>query len=179
MNAKLINEGLKYGLIGGLLFLLINFGAWGMGNTANFVTAISISSFIPYMIVMLIIVGLRLRKANNNVLTFQEALKFAFVAYIVVALTEAIGNYILYNFLDHELTAKVFEIGREKALKMMQKFGASDQQVEDAMKKMDADTKETTLKNVFLGLGGALIWNFCKSLLIALIIRKEEKFGEA
>jgi hypothetical protein len=47
MNAKLINEGLKYGLIGGLLFLLINYGAWGFGSTATFVSTIRISSCRP------------------------------------------------------------------------------------------------------------------------------------
>lgn len=178
MKVNVINEGIKYGIIGGLIFLLINFGAWGLGNTATFVSAISISSFVPYMIVILIIVGLSLRKQNDNLLTFQNALKFAFVAYIVVAVTEAIGNYVLFNFVDHDLTAKVFEISKDKALKMMQKFGASDQQIDEAMKKMDADSKQTTFKTVFLGLGLALVRNFCKALLIALVIRKEEKFAD-
>jgi hypothetical protein len=178
MKVNVVKEGSKYGLIGGLLFLLINYGTWGLGSTATFVSVIGISSFIPYMIAILIITGFSLRKANNNVLTFQDALKFAFVAYIIISLTEAVGNYVLYNFLDHNLTAKVFEISKEKALKLMQKFGASDQQVDDAMKKMDADTKETTFKNVILGLGLALVWGFCKSMLVALIIRKEEKFAE-
>jgi len=178
MKVNVINEGIKYGIIGGLIFLLINFGAWGLGSTATIVSAISISSFVPYMIVILIIVGLSLRKQNDNLLTFQNALKFAFVAYIVVALTEAIGNYVLFNFVDHDLTAKVFEISKDKALKMMQKFGASDQQIDEAMKKMDADSKQTTFKTVFLGLGLALVWNFCKALLIALVIRKEEKFAD-
>lgn len=178
MNAKVINEGLKYGAIGGLLFLLINYGAWGMGSTNTFVSVISISSFIPYMIAILIIIGFGLRKANNGVLTFQQALKFAFVAYIIAALIEAVGNYVLYNFLDHDLTAKVFEISRNKALKILQQVGATDQQIDETMKKMDADTKQTTLKNVILGLGLALVWGFCKALLIALVIRKEEKFGD-
>ena len=178
MKVNVVNEGVKYGIIGGLLFLLINFGAWGIGSTATFVSVIGISSFIPYVIIILIVMGLKLRKANDNLLPFKDALKFAFVAYLIIALTEAVGNYVLYNFLDHDLTAKVFEISREKALKMMQKFGASDQQVEDAMKKMDSESKQTTFKTVFLGLGLAIVWNFVKSLLIALVIRKEEKFAE-
>ena len=61
---------------------------------------------------------------------------------------------------------------------MMQKFGASEEQIDDAMKKMDAEAKQTTFKTVFLGLGTSIVWNFVKSLLIALVIRKEEKFAE-
>ena len=119
-----------------------------------------------------------MRKANGDILTFQDALKFAFVAYIIIALIEAFGNYVLFNFLDHDLTAKVFEISREKAIKMMDKFGTSDAQKEEALKKMDSESKQTTIKTVVLGLGLALVWNFCKSLLIALVIRKEEKFAD-
>ena len=178
MKVNVINEGLKYGLIGGLLFLLINYGAWGLSSTSSFVTTISISSFVPYVIIILIIAGLSLRKANGDILTFQDALKFAFVAYIIIALIEAFGNYVLFNFLDHDLTAKVFEISREKAIKMMDKFGTSDAQKEEALKKMDSESKQTTIKTVVLGLGLALVWNFCKSLLIALVIRKEEKFAD-
>lgn len=178
MKQNVFNEGIKYGVIGGLIFLLINFGAWGIGSTAIFVSVIGISSFVPYVIVMLIIAGLSLRKRNNNVLTFKDALKFVFVAYIVIAITEAIGNYVLFNLLDSELTAKVFEISKEKALKMMEKFGATEEQIDDAMKKMDAEAKQTTFKTIFLGLGTSIVWNFVKSLLIALAIRKEEKFAE-
>jgi hypothetical protein len=130
------------------------------------------------MMILLIIIGFSLRKANNNVLSFQQALKFAFVAYITMSFMEAVGNYVLYNFIDHDLTAKVFEISKTKALKLLQQFGASDQQIEETMKKMDADTKQTTIKNVILGFGLALIWGFCKSLLISLVVRKEEKFAE-
>ena len=178
MKPNVINEGVKYGIIGGLIFLLINFGTWGLFSTSTYVTALSISSFVPYVIIILIIVGLKLRKNNGDVLSYQEALKFAFVAYIVVALIEAICNYTLYNLVDHDLTAKVLEITKEKTLKMMEKFGATDSQREDAIKKMDSESKQTNFKTVFLGFGLALIWNFVKSLLIALVIRKEEKFAD-
>jgi len=178
MNDKVLKQGIRYGLIGGILFLVINYGAWASGNTNTFVTARTLNGFIPYIIVMLIIAGLALRKSNGNVLSFQQALKFAFLAYIIVALTEAIGNYILFNWIDHNLTAKVFEITKAKALKMMQALGSSDSNIEDRLNQKSADTNQTTLKNVVLGLGLDLVWYFCKALLIALVIRKEEKFTD-
>lgn len=178
MKINASKEGVKYGLIGGLIYLVITYGAWVLTDTRGFVNITSIAGFIPYMIVILIVAGISLRKKNNNILTFKDALKFVFTAYVIIALIEALGNYILYNVLDHDLTARVFEIGKEKARKMMEMFGQSDEKTEEAMRKMDKDAKETSFKMVFLGLGYNLIWSFVKSLLISLIIRREEKFTD-
>ena len=46
------------------------------------------------------------------------------------------------------------------------------------MGKVEAEPKHTSFKQIFLGLGITLIWNFCKSLLISLVIRKEAKFED-
>ncbi len=178
MKVNVAKEGVKYGFIGGLITLLVTYAAWGLTDTNGFINITGILTFIPFVIIILIIAGLNLRKANGNTLSFKDALKFAFAAYVIVALMEAIGTYVLYNWVDHDLTARSFEIGKEKALKMMQKFGMSDQQVDEAMKKMDKEGPETGFKKIFLGTGIALIWDFCKSLLIALVIRREEKFED-
>ncbi len=178
MKVNVLNEAVKYGVIAGLITLLTTFGAWGLADTGGFVSITGIVNFIPYVIIILIITGLNLRKANDNVLTFKDALKFAFAAYVIVAVIEAIGTYALYNWIDHDLTAKAFEIGKEKTLKLMQKLGASDQSIEETVKKMDKEGMDTGFKKIFLGLGYTLIWYFCKSLLLALVIRKEQKFED-
>ncbi len=178
MKVNVVKEGAKYGLIAGLITLLVTYGAWGLTDTAGFVSITGILNFIPFVIIILIITGINLRKANGNVLTFKEALKFAFVAYVIVAVMEAVGTYVLYNWVDHELTAKSFEIGKEKAIKMMEKFGASEQQIEATKVKMDKEAMDTGFKKVFLGLGITIVWGFCKALLISLVIRREEKFED-
>jgi hypothetical protein len=126
----------------------------------------------------LIIVGIKLRKQNDNLLTFAEALKFTFLAYVIYALMEAVGNYVLYAIVDKDLTAKVLEISIQKTQKLMESFGASEQQIEDALAKAQKEPQFTSFKQVFLGLGIGLIWNFVKSLLISLVIRREPKFED-
>jgi len=174
MKANPVSDGLKYGIIGGLIFLLLHIGSWTMG-VDTYVTVASIETFTPYLIALLIVGGLQLRKRNGNQLSFQEALKFAFLAYVIMALIEAIGNYVLFNILDHDLTAKVLEITREKTSKMMEKFGATKEDIAKAMEKVDKDKKETSIKNVVLGLGLSLIWYFIKALGISLIIKRDPK----
>lgn len=178
MKPNFNQSAIMYGVITGLIFLAITFGTWAMGSTESFVSITGITIFIPFVIVTLIIGGIKLRKSNGNVMTFQEALKFTFLAYVIYAVIEAVGNYVLYAIVDPDLTAKVMEITIQKTMKMMEAFGGSEQQIEEAMDKVKEEPKHTSFKQVFLGLGISLIFNFCKSLLISLIIRREEKFGD-
>ena len=178
MKPNINQTAITYGVITGLIFLALTFGAWAMGSADTFVSVSGITTFIPYVILTLIFAGIKLRKQNNNLLTFAEALKFTFLAYVIYALIEAIGNYVLYAVVDPDLTAKVMEISISKTQKMMEAFGASEQQIEDAMSKAQEEPKFTSFKQVFLGLGIALIWNFVKSLLISLIIRREPKLED-
>lgn len=178
MKPNFNQAAITYGVITGLIFLALNFGGWAMASTDTYVSLIGICTFVPYVIVTLIVAGIKLRKQNGNLMTFAEALKFTFLAYVVYALIEAIGNYVLYALVDPDLTAKVLEISLQKTQKLMESFGASQQQIDDAMTKAQNEPPNTSFKQVFLGLGIALIWNFVKSLLISLIIRREPKFED-
>lgn len=178
MKPNINQTAITYGVITGLIFLALNFGAWAMGSVDNYVTVIGIATFVPYVIIALIIGGIKLRKQNDNLMTFAEALKFTFLAFVIYALIEAIGNYVLYAVVDKDLTAKVMEISLQKTQKLMESFGASEQQIEDAMTKAQNEPPHTSFKQVFLGLGIGLIWNFVKSLLISLVIRREPKFED-
>jgi uncharacterized membrane protein len=117
MKPNLNQTAITYGIITGLIYLALTFGAWSIGSTDTFVSITGITTFIPYVIVTLIIVGIKLRKSNDNLLSFQEALKFSFLAYVIYALIEAIGNYVLYALVDPDLTAKVMEITMQKTMK--------------------------------------------------------------
>ena len=56
MKVNVVKEGIKYGIICGLLSLLIMYGSWAMG-LETFVSVQIFSKFIPYIIVILLIAG--------------------------------------------------------------------------------------------------------------------------
>jgi len=61
---------------------------------------------------------------------------------------------------------------------MMEKFGASEEDIEKTMASSAESMKKTGLKEILMGTGLGLIWDFVKSLLLTLVIRKEEKFED-
>ncbi|MBV9988606.1 MAG: DUF4199 domain-containing protein [Chitinophagaceae bacterium] len=174
MKPNIVNQGIQYGVICGLISIAIMYGSWAAGlNT--FVTCQFYSNFIPYMILIFIFAGLQLRKQNDGVLSYADALKFTFLGYVVVAVMTAVSTYVLYNLIDKQLGEKSMQVALEKIRVTMEKFGASEEDIAKQMKKAE-ENPSTTPGKIFLGTGLFLIWDFIKSLLIALIIRKEKQF---
>jgi membrane-bound ClpP family serine protease len=173
-SINFIQEGVKIGLINGVFALLLLYGSYFMGLD-TFVSVQFFANFIPYMIIILVIYGIQLRKRNGNYLAYKDALQFTFLSYVVAAILLAIGTYILYNVVDKDLTRKSFDLTIEKTRRLMENMTADQDKVDQQIDKLRESAKETNLKNIFLGVGLGLIWDFIKSVLISLIIRKEKR----
>ncbi|RXK86226.1 DUF4199 domain-containing protein [Filimonas effusa] len=174
MNTALINkEAYKYGIINGLIGILVLYGTWAAGMKPFFWAQLY-GTVIPYMIILLIIGGFQLRKANGGYLSFKEGLRFSFLSYVISAVMIAIATYILYNLIDPALTQKSFEIGLEQSQKMLEKMHASEEVIEKTLADAQKKQSETSVKTIFLGLGLELIVCFVKSLIVTLFIRKEK-----
>ncbi|TAE11725.1 MAG: DUF4199 domain-containing protein [Bacteroidetes bacterium] len=181
-SVNLINEGVKYGVILGALSTLILYAVYFADSTSLklFTNLQLVITFVPFMFAILLAVGFQIRKQNGGILTFQEGLKFSFLSYAVAALIVAVSTYILYNLIDKDLTEKTFAIGMEKTQSFMEKMGAKEEDIEKALS--DARNKKPTsgIKDIAIGTGTGLIWDFIKACIIALIIKKEKPaFGGA
>lgn len=177
MKPNLLKEAFKYGAICALILILLNYISWAMGME-TFVKVSFWSKFVPYMIIIIILGGLQLRKKNNGFLSFNEALKFCFLCYVVVEVMFGISNYILYNLVDTQLAKKSFDIAMQQTRAMLEKMGQSSEKIDEAMKRDNSSSIDMGIGKIFLGTGLALIWDFVLALLISLIIRKEEKFSD-
>ena len=166
-----VREGIKIGFINAAIALLLMFGSYFAGLDA-FVTTQFISRFIPYMMIILIVYGLQLRKRNGGYLAFKDALRYSFMSYVIVAILVAIGTYILFNTIDKDLTLKTFDLSLEKMRNTFTSMGMSEEEVEKAMGGREA--QRTDLKTIFLGTGMGLIWDFVLSLIVSIIIRREK-----
>ena len=166
-----IREGIKIGVINGVIALLLMYGSYFAGLD-TFVTVQFYSRFIPYMMIILIIYGFQLRTKYGGYLSFKEALQYSFMSYVVVAVLVAIGTYILFNLVDKDLTQKSFELSMEKIKQTFTSMGMKEEEIEKAIG--NKEVQKTDLKTIFLGTGFGLIWDFIVSLIVSLIIRREK-----
>jgi hypothetical protein len=155
MENNNIKHGITYGIVGGLIFLALSFGLWALGSVENYVAVTGVTTFIPYLFIILLVVGFKLRKDNGGLYSFKDALQFTFVAYVIYSIIESIGTYVLFALVDPDMTAKVIEIAIAKAV-----------------------PKVTSFKQVFLGLGLAIVFGFIKALVLSVIVKKNEEVPE-
>jgi hypothetical protein len=162
-----VKEGVKIGLINGAIALILMYGSYFAGLNA-FITEEFISKFIPYMMIILIIYGLQLRKKNGGYLAFKEGLQYGFISYVIVAIIVGIGTYVLFNLIDKDLTQKVYDI----SLTRYKNMGMKEEDLEKLMGKRE--DQKTGASTIFLGTGFSLILSFIASLIVSLIIRREK-----
>lgn len=176
MKPNIVKEGLKYGAICGLILILISYTGWAMGIDA-YAKLTFWTRLIPYMIVIIILAGLGIRKRNGGILAFGDALKFAFLCYVVAEVLFAFSNVLLFNVIDKNFAQLVMENQLKKMSEMFVKFGQSQEKIDQEIAKART-TNQMSVGKIFVGLGFVLIWDFIISLLISLVIRKEEKFSD-
>lgn len=177
MKPNLVQEGVKYGIICGLIAIVIMFGSWAAGMDV-FMPVSLYSKFVPYMLVIILIAAFSVRKRNNGFLSFGEALKFAFLAYAIAEVLYGVSNYVLFNLVDSNLAHEVTERSIPGTRKLLEKLGTPEADVEKAITDMRSKGNDVSIGKIVLGMGIGLIWDFVMSLLISLIVRKEEKFSD-
>jgi hypothetical protein len=179
MNQNNNSLAIRFGTIAGLLFIAFYFGCWA-GGIKTFSSFLIWSTWLPVIFVIILIGAFQRRKQLGGYMTFKEALVFSFLAYFIFELFYAVATVILFRLIDPQLQQKVLIETMETMRSFMEKFGMDDSQIEDAMKSAEESSEKAyTFGQIFLGLGLALIWDFIKSLIIALISqRKKPEFAD-
>ena len=165
-------EGIKYGALISVIAIFIMYGGWII-DVRTYANLQLYSNFIPYAIIILSYGLYTIRKASDGVLTFKQALQFSFLAYVLLAIILAIGTYILHNVIDKDLSQKTLEIGLEKTTALMEKVGASEDDIEKALESARKENATTDTRKILIGTGLGLIWDFVKSMILAALFKKE------
>jgi len=164
-------EGAKIGIINGAIVLLLMYAGYFMGID-TFVTIQFTDTFLPYMIIILIIYGFQLRKRNGGYLSLKDGLQYSFLSYVIAGLLVAVGTYILYNLIDKNLTQKSFDVSIEKMKAFSKNMGVPEDKIDEQLG--TKQPQKTTLGNILVGMGARWILDFVKCLIISLIIRREK-----
>lgn len=172
MNKAVLNQSIIAGVISAIIYAAFSFGTY-YTSINSYVSFSYIYAFLPIIMIILIVMGFRLRKQFGGYLNFKEVLQFAMVAYLIYEIVVAITTYVLFVVIDPQLTRKMLDVTMQYTFKMMKQFGAPQQDIDEAIAKSKRQTENTNNKNIFLGVGINLVWDFVKSLLVAIIVRKE------
>ena len=171
METKKSNVGVTYGLICGLASIIFGLILY-MGGVKMFVNPIAYLGFV-IPIVIATLGGLKQKKNNGGYIEFSEALKTVFLIFVIGSVISTAFNYILLNFIDIPFREALAQETAEKTAQFMQKFGASQDQIDKATEDILKGNSYTIGKQLLGVAFFCIVW-FIVSLIIAAIIKKKK-----
>lgn len=163
------NPGIKWGIylgIASVIWTLISYliGAKFMLSTGGYI------AFVLYLIAM--VMSARETKDDlGGFASFSEVFKPSFVTFAIGTLIALIFSYILMNFVDPSLIDAQREVAYEATKKALERFGAGEEQMEEALLAIETDNPvsigKMALGYVFYMIPGAIV-----SSIIALFTKK-------
>jgi len=109
------------------------------------------------------------RASHGGNLIFKDAVRTAFVTFLVANAVFYIFNFLLFNFVDPEMVDIQMEMAKELYPKILPK-----EQAKDMIQTMKKEGFEMSLPNSIFAYAKGAIGGFVLSLIVAGITRREE-----
>ena len=171
MKSGKISIAVACGLIAGLALLLLTTILY-LGGVNAF---LGYGAYLGYLILIVAAVASAVleKKAQNGYLEFKEALKAAFLVFVISLALQSIFNWILMNFIDTGFRNALERAILDKTEKFMQSMKI-DQDVIDKSLDEQRGKNQYSLPKILMGLCFSYVFSFLISLLIAAIVKKKK-----
>lgn len=173
MEKSIKSTGTTYGIYLGVFLILITTLAYSFDLSLFTKWWFGISSFL--ILIVISVVGVK--KAKNIYTGPYFSFKNAFTTYFLIillgTLLATLFSIFLFSFVDTEAAKTVTELTVETTRAMMEKFGAPEASINEALAEMENNNQFSVinqLKKFVFGLGFYLIIG----LIIALIMREKD-----
>lgn len=166
------NFGAKYGIIYGLIFIIYTLLVYITGPE----NLVSLWQGIVYFIIT---IGLfffsawRFKKEYPEEATFFKIFPANFLVFVNSGLITLLFNILFYHVIVPELPGYITDLTIEKTRSMMERFGAPEDEIEKAIKRVEENTDFS-----IVGMSKSYLWGWIFGAIIALItaavFRKKE-----
>ncbi|HYG18305.1 MAG TPA: DUF4199 domain-containing protein [Ohtaekwangia sp.] len=168
----LIKDSLRSGAIIGVIGVAVMAISYVVDESLLANWKILVVMLVMY-IGLVIYLGIRYRNQAGGFMSYGQAFLHGFVMLATAGLIGVLFNGILYSLIDPGLGQRLAEITIEKTSEMMRGFGASENDIDQAIAKMEEDMpKQFSFVGQLKGYLWGLIMYAIISLISALFVRK-------
>lgn len=163
---------IRYGAIAGGIMIALMLLLYILSPTslAGFVGLVF---YVPLLFLM-IWGGITARKENGGYKSFGEAFLTVFIISIMATMLFDTFGYLLFKVIDPDLPGLIKAKQLENTATMMEKFGSSDDQVNEALKRIEDTDFTPTLKSQSLRYASSIVIGLILSALIALFVNRPD-----
>lgn len=172
MNKDFKDFVLQYGLIVGLLQVVIVLFSYLIG--IEYMVSYWLAFFdIIIVIGAVIYCGILWKRMNEGYLDFKNSFLSIFLVYAIAALIVVVFNIILYT-VDPDLSDQIKEAAIEKAITMMEKMGASEESIDEAIDGIE-NSDSYSISSFMIGYIWSLLWGAVIALIGGAVIKKNKQ----
>jgi len=171
MKSGKISIAVTCGLIAGLVLILLTTILY-LGGVDSF---LGYGGWLGYLILIgaAVVAPVMEKKAQNGFLEFREALKGAFLVFVIALALQSLFTWILMNFIDTGFRSALEKAILDKTEKFMQGLKI-DQDTIDKTLDQQRGKNQYALPKILMGLCVTYVVFFLISLLIAAIVKKKK-----
>ncbi|NMM50274.1 DUF4199 domain-containing protein [Marinigracilibium pacificum] len=174
MKNTFLSEGIKDGLIMGLVFTLITVVIYIIDVSMFGGMTFGLSIFAIYLI-LIIVFNIRFRKSLGGFWSFKEAFMYNFSLLLCAGLISVVVNIVLFNIIDPEAPKLIAENTVESTINMVEKMGGDPSDIEDQLDETyDNTINQFSTVGQLKGFGFALIAYAIFGAIFAAIFKKNK-----
>lgn len=169
------NTPLKWGLVGGLLNVIITFVVYFFSPDSLAAMWLGMVLILTSMFFM-IWGGISYRRENNNQVSFGNAFMSVLIVAVVMTLVSSLFSYILFNVIDTELPELIKQKTIENTQAWMEKFNTPEDKVDEVIAQIEEqDFKFDLSEYAFRFLQGLVIYIILGAIIALFIKRNPDK----
>lgn len=166
------NPGIKWGIISGLVLILLNVIAWVAGTAVLFSWWNSVFQLLLF-IVFGVLAGKERKKQLGGYIGFKEVIKPVFTTFVLGMLLMSVYQFILYKYIDPSLSDSLKQNLLASTEKWMSRMKAPQEDIEKQLDDINATDFSVTLSKSFMDYLKAVTFYFGIAVIISLILRKK------
>jgi hypothetical protein len=163
---------IKYGFIGGGIMIALMLLLYIISPT-SLAGFIGLAFYMPLLFLM-IWGGITARKQNGGYKNFGQAFATVFIISVIATMLFDSFGYLLFKVIDPDLPGLIKAKQLENTATMMEKFGSSDEQVHEALKRIEDADFTPTLKSQTIRYTSSIVFGLILSALIALFVNRPD-----
>jgi hypothetical protein len=173
MDAILKKNAVNFGVIMGLLGILITVLMYVVDLKLFVNMWIGLGMLAMWIIIGCLLLS-KVKREKQGLLSFKEGFTAYFVSALIGVLISTAFNIFLFNFFDTAARDAVTEHLLDMQVGMLQKFNASQEQINEAIVKIK-ESSQFSVKGQLFGIAQALVGAIIFGLILAAFFKSKPK----
>lgn len=172
MEKPVKSIGVTYGVILGIILILFTAVAYAFDLSLLTQWWFGLASFLILLIIGVIAVA-KAKKKQTGYYPFKDAFTTFFLTILIGTFLVTAFSIVVFSIFDPEAAKDVTEITIEASRQMMEKFGATEASINEAMAKMEEENQFSITNQLTRFISGLAFYSVL-GLIVALIFREKD-----